>query len=151
MARALHELMPEAVHLSVILPTASCSECAENALAVGQHYGIPVVNMLALGTEITFASLFRFPPELIGTPGFKPGSDAVKHPAWYIHQYMADVLAFAFRQQIKFVCDEIESVPVAGGSVATATDWPTSLVGESELSKLPVCLHPQETSLSAYD
>lgn len=67
----------------------------------------------------------------------------VQHPHWYIHQYVADIVVYGFRQQIKAMC--------SAAAVVAAPAWPdTGLHSAAQLKKMPACL-ASITMYSAYE
>eukprot|EP01052_Picozoa_sp_SAG31_P054807 SAG31_NODE_14790_length_787_cov_1.422965_1_plen_177_part_00 len=67
-----------------------------------------------------------------------------QHPHWFIHQYIADMVVFGFRQQVAAMCK------TNGSSTPPAAPWPAlGLHSEAQLKAMPACLSAI-TSYSAY-
>jgi hypothetical protein len=132
--RAIHELAPSAVFVSVVVPNPRCRVMAAPINAVARFYGAPTIDMTALASA---KALWR-------TPRIE------QHPHWFVHQYMADVVVYAFRREIQAICGQrcSSEKPCGGGwQPAPPAAWPEgSLSAPASLEAMPACLH----SISMY-
>ena len=140
---AIHNLLPAAQHLILLVPYPRCRAIVQPVLSVATHYHIPVLNLLPAGRLSSGGGLTAAESAALGHTLWQPCLGATgstsEHPCYFDHAYFADALAWACKEQLiaaaAAACDK--SLLVPGGS------WPVGppLFPAAATAGL-VCLEP---------